>query len=253
MLCSLQFNELYINMIVNSFLDMKAVILAGGYGTRISEETHLKPKPMIEIGGKPILWHIMKIYSFYGINDFIICCGYKGKKIKEYFAENDENWNIVCVDTGLETMTGGRLKRIQNLIDDTFCFTYGDTLNNVNIKNLITFHKKKNLLATVTACKPPEKYGVFVLQNDKVSEFKEKQTRDDWVNGGYFVLEPQIFDFISGDSTIWEKEPMDKLVKNGQLGVYKHTGFYQPMDTLCDKNHLNKLWESGNPPWKIWR
>ncbi len=254
---------------------MKAVILAGGFGTRISEETQIKPKPMIEIGGMPILWHIMKSYSAYGINEFVICCGYKAEAIKDYFLnsfklenvqdsqshtemtiiqESCKPWNITLVDTGLDTMTGGRLKRVEKYVgNDTFCFTYGDTLNNVNIKNLIVFHKKKNLLGTVTACRPPEKYGVFVLQDDKVSEFKEKQTRDDWVNGGYFVLEPQVFDLISDDSTIWEKEPMDKLVKNGHLGAYRHTEFYQPMDTLSDKNHLNKLWESGNAPWKVWK
>ncbi len=253
---------------------MKAVILAGGLGTRISEETSSKPKPLIEIGGMPILWHIMKIYSSYGINDFVICCGYKVEVIKDYFLrsfklenvrhdknnteitiiqESSKPWNVALVDTGLDTMTGGRLKRIKKYVGNTtFCFTYGDTLNNVDIKNLIEFHKKKKLLGTVTACIPPEKYGVFVLQDDKVSEFKEKPVREDWVNGGYFVLEPQVFDLIIGDDTIWEKEPMNELVKNGQLGAYKHTDFYQPMDTLNDKNYLNKLWESGNALWKIW-
>ena len=255
---------------------MKAVILAGGLGTRISEETSSKPKPLIDIGGMPILWHIMKIYSSYGINDFVICCGYKGYMIKEYFAnyslhmsdvtfdmknnsmevhhKSVEPWKVTLVDTGLDTMTGGRLKRVEKHVgNNTFCFTYGDTLNNVNIENIIAFHKKKNLVCTVTACRPPEKYGVFVLQDDKVSEFKEKPVREDWVNGGYFVLEPQVFDLIDGDNTIWEKEPMDKLVKSGQLGAYKHMGFYQSMDTLNDKNYLNKLWESGNAPWKVWK
>ena len=254
---------------------MKTVILAGGLGTRISEETHLKPKPMIEIGGKPILWHIMKVYSIYDQNDFVICCGYKADIIKEYFLnsfklenvqqgqgytemtviqESVKPWNVILVDTGQDTMTGGRLKRVEKYVgNDTFCFTYGDTLNNVDIKNLIAFHKKKNLACTVTACRPPEKYGVLVLQDDKVSEFKEKQVRDDWVNGGYFVLEPQVFDLIDGDNTIWEKEPMDKLVKSGQLEAYKHINFYQPMDTVSDKNYLNKLWESGNAPWKVWK
>ena len=254
---------------------MKVVILAGGLGTRVSEETHLKPKPMIEIGGKPILWHIMKIYSTYDLNDFIICCGYKMEVIKDYFLnslksenvqyhqdhieitiihESSKSWNIILVDTGLETMTGGRLKRVEKYVgNNTFCFTYGDTLNNVNIKNLISFHKKKNLLCTVTACRPPEKYGVFILNGDTVSEFKEKPVREDWVNGGYFVLEPKVFDLINNDSTIWEKEPMNELVKNEQLVAYKHTGFYQPMDTISEKNYLNKLWESGNAAWKVWK
>ena len=230
---------------------MKAVILAGGYGTRISEET--KPKPLVEIGGKPIIWHIMKIYSFYGINDFIICCGYKGEKIKKYFAENNENWNISCIDTGLETMTGGRLKRVQNLIDDTFCLTYGDTVNNVSIEELIRFHKKENRLATVTSCIPPEKYGVLEIKENKVISFKEKPPmKDVWINGGFFVLEPQIFEYIQNDSTIWEKEPMEGLVKNNQLSAYKHSGFYQHMDTVKEKNFLNKLWQEGKAKWKVW-
>ena len=230
---------------------MKAVILAGGYGTRISEET--KPKPLVEIGGRPIIWHIMKIYSFYGINDFIICCGYKGEKIKKYFAENNENWNISCVDTGLETMTGGRLKRIQNLVDDTFCFTYGDTVNNVNIEELIKFHKKESRLATVTSCIPPQKYGVLEIKENKVISFKEKPPMEDvWVNGGFFVLEPQIFEYIQNDSTIWEKEPMEGLVKNNQLSAYKHRGFYQHMDTVKEKNLLNKLWQEDKAKWKVW-
>ena len=232
---------------------MKAVILAGGLGSRISEETKLKPKPMIEIGGKPIIWHIMKIYSFYGINDFIICCGYKGEKIKEYFTENDENWNVSCVDTGLETMTGGRLKRVQNLIDDTFCFTYGDTVNDVNIEQLVEFHKKENRLATVTSCIPPEKYGVLEIKKNKVISFKEKPPmKDVWVNGGFFVLEPQVFEYIENDSTIWEKEPMEGLVKNNQLSAYKHSGFYQHMDTIKEKNFLNKLWQEEKAKWKVW-
>ena len=232
---------------------MKAVILAGGLGSRISEETKLKPKPMVEIGGKPIIWHIMKIYSFYGINDFIICCGYKGEKIKKYFAENNENWNISCIDTGLETMTGGRLKRIQNLVDDTFCFTYGDTVNNVNIEELIRFHKKENRLATVTSCIPPQKYGVLEIKENKVISFKEKPPMEEvWVNGGFFVLEPQIFEYLENDSTIWEKEPMEGLVKNNQLSAYKHRGFYQHMDTVKEKNLLNKLWQEDKAKWKVW-
>ena len=232
---------------------MKAVILAGGLGSRISEETKLKPKPMVEIGGKPIIWHIMKIYSFYGINDFIICCGYKGEKIKKYFAENNENWNVSCIDTGLETMTGGRLKRIQNLVDDTFCFTYGDTVNNVNIEELIRFHKKENRLATVTSCIPPQKYGVLEIKENKVISFKEKSPMEEvWVNGGFFVLEPQIFEYLENDSTIWEKEPMEGLVKNNQLSAYKHHGFYQHMDTIKEKNLLNKLWQEEKAKWKVW-
>jgi glucose-1-phosphate cytidylyltransferase len=232
---------------------MKAVILAGGLGSRISEETKLKPKPMVEIGGKPIIWHIMKIYSFYGINDFIICCGYKGEKIKKYFAENNENWNISCIDTGLETMTGGRLKRVQNLIDDTFCLTYGDTVNNVNIEELIRFHKKENRLATVTSCIPPQKYGVLEIKENKVISFKEKSPMEEvWVNGGFFVLEPQIFEYLENDSTIWEKEPMEGLVKNNQLSAYKHSGFYQHMDTVKEKNLLNKLWQEDKAKWKVW-
>ena len=232
---------------------MKAVILAGGLGTRISEETSSKPKPMIQIGERPLLWHIMKIYSFYGINDFIICCGYKGEKIKKYFAENNENWNVSCIDTGLETMTGGRLKRIQNLVDDTFCFTYGDTVNNVNIEELIRFHKKENRLATVTSCIPPQKYGVLEIKENKVISFKEKPPMEEvWVNGGFFVLEPQIFEYLENDSTIWEKEPMEGLVKNNQLSAYKHHGFYQHMDTIKEKNLLNKLWQEEKAKWKVW-
>ena len=232
---------------------MKAVILAGGLGSRISEETKLKPKPMVEIGGKPIIWHIMKIYSFYGINDFIICCGYKGEKIKKYFAENNENWNVSCIDTGLETMTGGRLKRIQNLVDDTFCFTYGDTVNDLNIEELIKFHKKESRLATVTSCIPPEKYGVLEIKENKVISFKEKPPMEEvWVNGGFFVLEPQVFDYLQNDSTIWEKEPMEGLVKNNQLSAYKHSGFYQHMDTVKEKNFLNKLWQEEKAKWKVW-
>lgn len=232
---------------------MKTVILAGGLGSRISEETEIKPKPMLEIGGKPILWHIMKIYSFYGINDFIICCGYKGDKIEEYFLENEESWNVSCVDTGLETMTGGRLKRVQKLIDDTFCFTYGDTLNDLNIKKLIRFHKEQGRLGTVTACKPPEKYGILEIKEGEVISFEEKpMKREVWVNGGFFVLEPDIFDYIKKDSTIWEKEPMKKLTKNNQLSAYKHYGFYRHMDTTKEKNILNELWKKGNAKWKIW-
>ena len=230
---------------------MKAVILAGGYGTRISEETKLKPKPMIEIGGKPILWHIMKRYSFYGINDFIICCGYKGDKIKDYFLENKESWNVSCIDTGLETMTGGRLKRVQKLVNDTFCFTYGDTLNNLDIKKVIKFHKRQKTLATVTACKPNEKFGILDLDNSKVIKFQEKPKNSHWVNGGYFVLEPEVLDYIKDDSTVWEHEPMTKLVKKEELSAYRHTGFYQPMDTINEKKYLEKLWKEKEAPWKV--
>ncbi len=253
---------------------MKAVILAGGFGTRISEETQIKPKPMIEIGGMPILWHIMKYYSTYDVCDFVICCGYKAEVIKEYFLKSfklenilqDKNhieiiinqdskpWNVTLVDTGLNTMTGGRLKRVQKyVLEETFHFTYGDTLNNVNISNLLKFHRNNKALGTVTACRPPEKYGVLIINNDMVIEFKEKPVRDDWVNGGYFVLESGIFDLIEGDYTVWEKEPLNRLVKEKQLCAYKHDGFYQPMDTISDRNILNNLWDSGNAPWKIWR
>lgn len=234
---------------------MKAVILAGGLGTRISEETSSKPKPLVEIGGMPILWHIMKIYATYGINEFIICCGYKGNKIKEYFKQNKEPWKVKCVDTGLKTMTGGRLKRVKKYIgDNTFCFTYGDTINDLNIKKLIEFHNNHNAVATVTACHPPEKYGVLKLQKEQVVDFQEKPVREgDWVNGGFFVLEPKVFDYIKDDNTVWEKEPMKKLSKLSQLNAYKHTGFYQPMDTLSDKILLEKIWKNGKAPWKCWK
>jgi len=254
---------------------MMAVILAGGLGTRISEETETKPKPMIKIGNMPIIWHIMKIYSSYGINDFIICCGYKGDVLKKFFLELlldeydpdminkkilkisgkvSESWNVTLVDTGLDSMTGGRLKRIQKFLgNETFCFTYGDTLSNVNIKDLIEFHKKDKTIATVTSCIPPEKYGILYLKDNKVIDFKEKpKNKKDWVNGGFFVLEPEIFSLIKDDSTIWEKEPMQKLVNKNGLSAFRHTGFYHPMDTLNDKNSLEKLWNQKNPPWKIW-
>jgi len=234
---------------------MKAVILAGGLGTRIYEETKSKPKPMIKIGNKPILWHIMKIYSHYGINDFVVCCGYKSNVIKEYFKENKIPWEVKLVDTGLKTMTGGRLKKVEKYLDkDTFCFTYGDTLNDVNIKKLIKFHQSKKKLATVTACHPPEKYGVLKLQNEKVAEFKEKPKKENkWVNGGFFVLEPNIFDHIKNDKTIWEKHPMEKLVKMNQLVAYRHKGFYQPMDTMSDKKILDGMWKRKTASWKVWK
>jgi len=234
---------------------VKAVILAGGYGTRISEETHLRPKPMIEIGGMPMLWHIMKIYSSYGINEFVICCGYKAEVIKEYFDSfNLDTWNVQLVDTGLDTMTGGRLKRIQKYVDnETFCFTYGDGLANISIDNLIKFHNNNNTIATVTAVQPPARFGALELNQNKVVSFTEKPPGDgNWINGGYFVLEPSVFDYLGDDSTVWEKEPIENLAKNNQLSAYRHSGFWQPLDTLREKNKLEELWSNGNPPWKIW-
>jgi glucose-1-phosphate cytidylyltransferase len=233
---------------------MKCVILAGGYGTRISEESHMKPKPMIEIGGKPILWHIMKIYSVHKINDFVICLGYKGDQIKEYFDRFDFTpWNIQLVDTGEDTMTGGRLKRIQDLIDDTFCATYGDGVSDVDINRLISFHKEKKSLATLTAIHPPERFGVLNLSGDYVTEFHEKHRGESsWINGGFFVFEPKIFDYLQDDSTVLEKTPLETLAKEQQLTSFKHNGFWYPMDTLRDKNHLEKLWASEKAPWKIW-
>lgn len=255
---------------------MKTVILAGGFGTRISEESALKPKPMIEIGGMPVLWHIMKLYSFYGINDFVICCGYKGYMIKEYFAnyflhmsdvtfdmkENKmevhqkfaEPWKVTLVDTGLNTMTGGRLRRIKKYVEnDSFCFTYGDGLSNISIKDLLEFHNKQNTLATVTAVQPPGRFGTLNIENNKVKNFQEKPSGEGgWRNAGFFVLEPQVFDYIKGDETIWEREPMENLAKEGKLSSFKHTGFWQPIDTLRDKNQLEELWETDNAHWKIW-
>ena len=256
---------------------MKAVILAGGLGTRISEETHLKPKPMIEIGGKPILWHVLKIYSAHGINEFVICCGYKGYLIKEYFAnyflhmsdvtfhmrtnsmevhhKNAEPWEITVVDTGEQTLTGGRLKRVRDYVDDsTFCFTYGDGVSNIQINELIKTHKENNKLATVTAVQPPGRYGLLNLDaSGSVNGFQDKPQGDGgWINGGFFVLEPAVFDLIEGDSTTWEKEPMLQLAADGQLQAYQHRGFWQPMDTLRDRVQLEELWASGNAPWKLW-
>ena len=233
---------------------LKAVILAGGYGTRISEESHLKPKPMIEIGGMPLLWHIMKIYSHYGINEFVICCGYKGDMIKEYFSKFDfPLWNVQLVDTGLNTMTGGRIKRIQNHIDDTFCLTYGDGLSNVDINSLISFHKEKKSLATLTAVHPPERFGVLELSEEYVTEFHEKHRgQSSWINGGFFVFEPEIFDYINDDTTILERAPLETLAKEKKLTAFKHNGFWHSMDTLRDKNNLENLWNSKKAPWKIW-
>lgn len=254
---------------------MRAVILAGGFGTRISEETHLKPKPMIEIGNMPILWHIMKIYSHYGINDFVICLGYKGYMIKEFFANyflhtsdvtidiqknhieilnnKSESWKITLVDTGENTMTGGRLKRIQKYVDDTFCLTYGDGLSDIDISSAIRLHKKNSLVGTITAVSPIGRFGVLDIANDKVIKFQEKpQNPSSLINGGFFVFEPKIFDYIENDNTILEKEPLEKLVNEEQLGVYHHKGFWLPMDTLRDKKKLEELWFSENPPWKKW-
>ena len=233
---------------------MKAVILAGGYGTRISEESYLKPKPMIEIGGKPILWHILKTYSKYDINEFVICCGYKGEQIKEYFSKLDStSWDIQLVDTGLDTLTGGRLKRIQDHIDDTFCVTYGDGLSDIDINRLISFHKEKKILATLTAIHPPERFGVLNLSGDYVTEFHEKHSgMDSWINGGFFVFEPGIFDYLQDDLTVLEKTPLETLAKEKKLTAFKHNGFWYPMDTQRDKKYLENLWSSNNAPWKIW-
>lgn len=257
---------------------MKAVILAGGLGTRISEETHLKPKPMIEIGGKPILWHILKMYSAHGVNEFVICCGYKGYVIKEYFAnyflhmsdvtfdiaenrmevheQKAEPWRVTLVDTGEDTLTGGRLKRVTRYLEneDAFCFTYGDGLADVNISALIAFHRAQRKLATVTSVKPPGRYGALVLaSNDIVSGFTEKPRGDGGlINGGFFVLSPKVINYIEGDETPWEGEPLEQLAANSELVAYRHTGFWQPMDTLRDKNQLEELWRSGQAPWKIW-
>ena len=254
---------------------MKAVILAGGLGSRLSEETHLKPKPMVEIGGKPLLWHIMKIYSSYDINDFVVCLGYKGYVIKEYFANyflhmsdvtfdiqnnkmeinkvDAEPWKITLVDTGENTMTGGRIKRIENYINDTFCLTYGDGVSDININNLIKTHKENKLISTITAVQPPGRFGSLQIENGKVSKFIEKPAGDSgWINGGFFVFEPKIFDYIEDDKTVLEKRPLEKLAEEGQLGSFKHPGFWRAVDTLRDKEYLETLWNSKNTPWKIW-
>ena len=255
---------------------MKVVILAGGLGTRISEESHLRPKPMIEIGGKPILWHIMKIYSAHGLTDFIICCGYRGYMIKEYFANyflhtsdvtfdmaanrvevlqtNSEPWRVTLVDTGEQTITGGRLKRVAHLLgDQEFCFTYGDGISDVNIRNLIAFHRKQGKLATLTAVQPPARFGALSLEGSRVARFEEKPVGDGgMINGGFFVLSPLVIDYIEGDQIHWEREPLERLAKEGQLSAFAHTGFWQPMDTLRDKIHLEELWNSGKAPWKVW-
>jgi len=257
---------------------MKAVILAGGYGTRLSEETSIRPKPMVEIGDRPILWHIMQIYSAYGINDFVICCGYKGYVIKEYFSNyflhtcditfdlrrnkmdihqnGSEPWTVTLVDTGENTLTGGRLKRVKDYIGkETFCFTYGDGVGNINIAELIEFHRAQETIATLTATQPPGRFGAFTMGRDqhKIFSFHEKPDGDGaWVNGGFFVLEPQVMDYIEGDASVWEREPLENLAREGKLAAYKHHGFWQPMDTLRDKHMLEELWQSGKAPWKVW-
>ncbi|HEY9878952.1 MAG TPA: glucose-1-phosphate cytidylyltransferase [Leptolyngbyaceae cyanobacterium] len=257
---------------------MKAVILAGGLGTRLSEETSIKPKPMVEVGGRPILWHIMKTYSSHGITDFIICCGYKGYVIKEYFANyflhmsdvtfdmrfnqmnvhagNAEPWRVTLIDTGEDTMTGGRLKRVKEHIGtETFCFTYGDGVSNVNVAELVKFHKEQGTMATLTAVQPPGRFGAISLTEGQtvISKFNEKPEGDGaWINGGYFVLEPDVIDFIEGDSIMWEHEPLAKIAELGQLSAYRHDGFWHPMDTLRDKQYLDNLYKSGKAPWKVW-
>lgn len=256
---------------------MKVVLLAGGLGTRLSEETDIKPKPMVEIGGKPILWHIMKIYSHYGYNEFIICCGYKGHVIKEYFSNfflhqsdvtidlsnnkmevhnsDAENWKITLVDTGKDSMTGGRIKRIEKYVNNsTFMLTYGDGVSNINIKELVEFHKKNKKSVTVTAVQPESRFGVLdINEKDEVKSFLEKPKGESgWINGGFFVCEPEIFKYIKGDDTIWEREPLEGIAKDNQLCAYKHEGFWKPMDSLKDKNDLNKFWETNKAEWKIW-
>ena len=256
---------------------MKAVILAGGLGTRISEETHLKPKPMIEIGGMPILWHIMKTYSHHGVNDFIICCGYKGYLIKEYFAnyflhmsditfdmsdnsmkvhqQSAEPWRVTLVDTGADTMTGGRLRRVAPYLEgeSTFCFTYGDGVSDIDIGQLIAFHRASGVDATVTAAMPPGRFGALDIADNKVRTFKEKPKGDGgMVNAGFFVLSTRVLQHLTGDACVWEREPLETLANAGQLSAYQHHGFWQPMDTLRDKTYLEDLWQTGKAPWKVW-
>jgi glucose-1-phosphate cytidylyltransferase len=257
---------------------MKAVILAGGLGSRIAEETHIKPKPMIEIGGKPILWHIMKMYSAHGIHDFVICCGYKGYIIKEYFANyflhmsdvtfdmaenrmdvhqrNAEPWRVTLVDTGDETLTGGRLKRVADYVKDeeAFCFTYGDGVADIDITALVAFHRQHGKQATVTAVQPPGRYGALNMEGKTVRGFIEKPKGDGgWINGGFFVLSPKCLDYLVGDTTSWEADPIERLAADGELMAFEHAGFWQPMDTLRDKNYLEELWLNGNAPWKSWK
>ncbi len=256
---------------------MKAVILAGGLGTRLTEETAVRPKPMVEIGGKPILWHIMKMYSAHGVNDFVVCCGYKGYVIKEYFANyflhmsdvtfdmqhnrmevhqrKAEPWRVTLVDTGVETMTGGRLKRIRDYVKDEeiFCMTYGDGVSDVNITELVAFHRAQEVKATLTAVVPPGRFGALDINGDKVESFSEKPKGDGAaINGGFFVLSPGVIDYIDGDDTSWERQPLERLAREDSLAAFRHHGFWQPMDTLRDKNHLEELWQSGKAPWKVW-
>jgi glucose-1-phosphate cytidylyltransferase len=256
---------------------MKAIILAGGLGTRLSEETAVRPKPMVEIGGKPILWHIMKSYSAHGINDFVICCGYKGYVIKEFFANyflhtsdvtfdmqansmevharNAEPWRVTVVDTGDASMTGGRLKRVRKFVENeaAFCFTYGDGVSDVDIGAAIAFHRQHGKLATMTAVQPPGRFGAIEIDGSRIVRFQEKPQGDgNWINGGYFVLSPKVIDYVKEDATIWEKEPMERLADDNQIDAFFHSGFWQPMDTLRDKIHLEELWQSGKAPWKRW-
>jgi glucose-1-phosphate cytidylyltransferase len=255
---------------------MKAVILAGGLGTRISEESVVKPKPMIEVGGKPIIWHIMKIYSSQGIDEFVVCLGYKGYVIKEYFAnyflhmsdvtidmrdnrmevhqKSAEPWKVTLVETGEATQTGGRLRRVKSYVDkEDFCFTYGDGLADVDLKALIAFHRKQKATVTLTAVQPPGRFGSLVLDGEHVTSFQEKPKGDGgWINGGFFVCSPAVFDYVRGDETVWEREPLERLAHEHRLAAFLHRGFWQPMDTLRDKNHLEELWASGGPPWKTW-
>ena len=257
---------------------MQAVILAGGFGTRISEESTVRPKPMVEIGDRPIMWHIMKIYAAAGVTDFIVCCGYKGHMIKDWFANyrvhvsdmtfdlkrdtveihesRAEDWRVTCVDTGLGTMTGGRLKRVADYLDgDTFCLTYGDGLADIDVAETLTFHRAEGRKATLTAVQPPGRFGALALDNGKVGGFREKPTGQghaSWINGGYFVLEPSVIDYIEGDDTVWEREPLERLAADGELSAFRHDGFWQPMDTLRDKMVLENLWTSGEAEWKRW-
>ena len=255
---------------------MKAVILAGGLGTRLAEETAVRPKPMVEVGGRPVLWHLLKSYSHHGINDFVICLGYRGFVIKEYFAnyflhmsdvtfdlaENRmevchrhcEPWRVTLVDTGDQTQTGGRLKRVRDYVDgEPFCFTYGDGLSDVNVRELVEFHKAQGRQATLTAVQPAGRFGALDIEGQRISRFEEKPQGDgSWVNGGFFVLQPEAIDLIAGDHTVWEREPMEQLARDGQLSAFTHRGFWQPMDTLRDKMKLEELWQTGRAPWKVW-
>ncbi len=258
---------------------MKAVILAGGYGTRISEESAIRPKPMVEVGGKPILWHILKTYSAHGINDFVICCGYKAYMIKEYFANYflhtadvtfdmryntmqvhhavTEPWRVTLVDTGEKTMTGGRIKRVKEHIgSETFCLTYGDGVSNIDISKLLEFHREQKTYATLTAVQPPGRFGAFTLGDaSRIDTFHEKPDGDGssaYVNGGFFVCEPKVLDYIKGDASVWEREPMESLAREGQLSAFRHDSFWQPMDTLRDRNYLEELWQNDKAPWKVW-